>query len=117
MEFQDFGSAPANGISGFRVSACEWNLGITGQRPRMEMWDSGSAPANGISRFRVSACESQLAMALAIASLGLHEIANCKTGGLFYYMNMRHSLFIKNNMTLNYICLSETSRNRFLHKL
>ena len=69
----------ANGISGFRVSACERNFGIPGQRLRMEFWDSGSAPANGISGFRVSACESQLAMAVAIVSLGIHEIPNRKT--------------------------------------
>ena len=67
---------PANTVLGFRVSACEWNLGVPGQRLRMEFGDSGSEPANGISRFRVSACEYQLAMALAIAGLGLHEVAN-----------------------------------------
>ena len=47
----------------------------------MEFQDFDSAPANDILRFRISACESQLAMALATASLGLHEIANRKTGG------------------------------------
>ena len=33
-----------------------------------------------MSRLQVSACECQLAMDLAITSLGIHEIANRETG-------------------------------------